>query len=98
MVLHLSIGPGVRRKGIAAWWVNSPCLYSEAGDRIPRHMKAIQVTTPPRFELVELPDPQCGRCQVIVRTAYCGLCGTDLEILRGRIPPGYTRYPLVPGH
>lgn len=61
-------------------------------------MKAIQITEPPRFELVDLPDPECGRDQVVVRTAYCGLCGTDLEIIRGGMPPGFARYPVVPGH
>ncbi len=61
-------------------------------------MKAIQINQPPRFELVNMSDPECGEDQVIVRTAYCGLCGTDLEILRGGMPPGFVRYPLVPGH
>lgn len=61
-------------------------------------MKAIQIQEPPHFELRKLPDPECGRDQVVVRTAYCGLCGTDLEILRGSMPSGYVRYPVVPGH
>lgn len=61
-------------------------------------MKAIQIIEPPRFELVDLPDPQCGPDQVVVRTAYCGLCGTDLKILHGHMPPGFARYPVVPGH
>ncbi len=34
----------------------------------------------------------------MVRTSSCGVCGTDLEILKGSLPPGFTRYPLVPGH
>ncbi|MFN7996092.1 MAG: alcohol dehydrogenase catalytic domain-containing protein [Bryobacteraceae bacterium] len=61
-------------------------------------MRAVQFTEPPRFELTSLPDPPCGPGQVIVRTAFCGLCGTDLEILRGGMPPGFVRYPIVPGH
>lgn len=61
-------------------------------------MKAIQIIQPPHFELVDLPDPACGPFQVVVRTASCGLCGTDLEILNGRMRPGFARYPLVPGH
>jgi 2-desacetyl-2-hydroxyethyl bacteriochlorophyllide A dehydrogenase len=35
---------------------------------------------------------------VIVRTAFCGICGTDLEILHGTMPKGFARYPVVPGH
>ena len=61
-------------------------------------MKAIQITQPPLFELAHLPDPECGPDQVVVRTAYCGLCGTDLSILNGAMPPGFARYPVVPGH
>ncbi len=61
-------------------------------------MKAIQISQPPHYALTDLPDPHCGREQVIVRTAFCGVCGTDLEILRGGLAPGFTRYPLVPGH
>jgi 2-desacetyl-2-hydroxyethyl bacteriochlorophyllide A dehydrogenase len=61
-------------------------------------MKAIQIIQPPEFALVDLPEPECGSGQVVVRTAWCGLCGTDLEILHGRMRPGFARYPLVPGH
>lgn len=61
-------------------------------------MKAILITEPPHFELTTLPDPACGPEEVVIRTAYCGICGTDLEILRGSMPEGLTRYPVVPGH
>ena len=60
-------------------------------------MKAIQIQEPPRFEVVNLPDPRCASGQVVVRTAWCGLCGTDIEIIRGSLP-GLARYPVVPGH
>jgi 2-desacetyl-2-hydroxyethyl bacteriochlorophyllide A dehydrogenase len=61
-------------------------------------MKAILVSAPMKFDLVECPHPKCGPGQVLIRTAFCGICGTDLEILRGSISPRFTRYPLVPGH
>jgi 2-desacetyl-2-hydroxyethyl bacteriochlorophyllide A dehydrogenase len=61
-------------------------------------MKAILITQPPHFELTSVPDPRCGPGEVIIRTAYCGICGTDLEILRGSMPSGFARYPVVPGH
>ena len=61
-------------------------------------MQAILITQPPNFELASVPDPSCGPGQVIIRTAYCGICGTDLEILRGAMPDGFARYPVVPGH
>jgi L-iditol 2-dehydrogenase len=61
-------------------------------------MKAIVVTAPPHFELQTVRDPDCDPGQVVIRTAFCGMCGTDLEILRGTMPQGFTRYPVVPGH
>jgi threonine dehydrogenase-like Zn-dependent dehydrogenase len=61
-------------------------------------MKAIVVTTPPQFELQDLPEPRCRAGEVVIRTAFCGICGTDLEILRGSMPKGFARYPVVPGH
>jgi 2-desacetyl-2-hydroxyethyl bacteriochlorophyllide A dehydrogenase len=39
-----------------------------------------------------------GPGEVTARTAYVGICGTDLELLAGVVDPAYTRYPLVPGH
>jgi L-iditol 2-dehydrogenase len=61
-------------------------------------MKAILIPHPARFEFTTVDDPECGPNEVVVRTAYCGLCGTDLEILRGSMPEGFARYPVVPGH
>jgi 2-desacetyl-2-hydroxyethyl bacteriochlorophyllide A dehydrogenase len=61
-------------------------------------LKAILITQPPRFELTSMPDPRCGPGEVVIRTAYCGICGTDLEILRGSMPAGFALYPVVPGH
>jgi 2-desacetyl-2-hydroxyethyl bacteriochlorophyllide A dehydrogenase len=39
-----------------------------------------------------------GPGQVLVRPAYCGLCGTDLELLAGEVDAAFVRYPLVLGH
>jgi 2-desacetyl-2-hydroxyethyl bacteriochlorophyllide A dehydrogenase len=61
-------------------------------------MKAILVAEPPHFELQNVRDPECGPGEVVIRTAFCGICGTDLEILRGTMPQGFARYPVVPGH
>ena len=44
-------------------------------------------------ETVDDPTPQPG--EVIVQVAACGLCGTDLHILRGEFAPSL---PIVPGH
>lgn len=36
------------------------------------------------LELTELPEPSAGPGEVVVELATCGVCGTDLEKLRGR--------------
>ena len=41
-------------------------------------------------------EPGPGEC--LIRPAYCGVCGTDLELVRGDIDPAYVRYPLTLGH
>jgi 2-desacetyl-2-hydroxyethyl bacteriochlorophyllide A dehydrogenase len=39
-----------------------------------------------------------GPGEVVVRPAYCGICGTNLELLHGEIDAAFVRYPLVLGH
>lgn len=45
---------------------------------------------------LETTAPEVG--EVAVHPAYCGLCGTDLELLAGEVDPAFVRYPLVLGH
>lgn len=49
-------------------------------------------------ELVEreLPDPEPGPGEALVRVHACGVCRTDLHIVDGELPA--PRLPLVPGH
>lgn len=39
-----------------------------------------------------------GPGEVLLRPAYCGICGTDLELLRGEVDEAFVRYPLTLGH
>jgi propanol-preferring alcohol dehydrogenase len=64
-------------------------------------MRAMQLATPaPAAEaplrLVELPVPEPGPGQVLLRVRACGVCRTDLHILEGELAPH--RSPVVPGH
>lgn len=61
-------------------------------------MKAVVVSEPMKFGVATVPQPSCGAGEVLIRTSHCGICGTDLEILRGTMPRGFVRYPLIPGH
>jgi D-arabinose 1-dehydrogenase-like Zn-dependent alcohol dehydrogenase len=58
-------------------------------------VRAVQVSRPDgNFEVVERDVPQPGRWQVLVRTAACGVCHSDVLTKAGLA----SDYPRVPGH
>ncbi|MDQ3693065.1 MAG: zinc-dependent alcohol dehydrogenase family protein [Chloroflexota bacterium] len=59
-------------------------------------MRAVVVDVPRAIRVVEIPIPEPGPDEVLIRTGACGICGTDLHIIDGEFPP--TKYPVVPGH
>jgi 2-desacetyl-2-hydroxyethyl bacteriochlorophyllide A dehydrogenase len=63
-------------------------------------MKAAVLKGPNNLEVRDVPEPQPGPDEVKVRIAYCGICGTDPEIIEGRfIPPEWTESTVkIPGH
>ena len=44
----------------------------------------------------ELPAPEPGAGEVLVRVSACGVCRTDLHVVDGELPD--PKLPLVPGH
>jgi 2-desacetyl-2-hydroxyethyl bacteriochlorophyllide A dehydrogenase len=61
-------------------------------------MRALVVREPGRYAVEELPEPTPGPGEVLVEVAAAGICGSDLELVDGRRPAAYARYPVVPGH
>jgi 2-desacetyl-2-hydroxyethyl bacteriochlorophyllide A dehydrogenase len=61
-------------------------------------MDALVVERPGAIELRRLPVPRPGPDEVLVRVGAAGICGSDVELLEGRRPPPFVRYPIVPGH
>ena len=62
---------------------------------------AVQIKGPHWAELVNLDLPSLRPGEVLIRVAYEGVCGTDLEILAGKLgyyKHGMAKYPIVPGH
>src|SRR5262252_2039698 len=59
---------------------------------------ALVVRQPGEVVLEERDIPRAGPGELLVRPEVVGLCGTDLDIVAGRIDPAYIRYPLVLGH
>ena len=51
---------------------------------------------PQPLSFVELPDPEPGEGQILVRVSACGVCHTELDEIEGRTPP--SSYPFILGH
>src|SRR5215471_6599730 len=60
-----------------------------------RTYKAVQVTEPNKFQLVELPIREPEHGQVRVRVEACGVCHSDSGTVEGVFP---ISWPRVPGH
>src|SRR5215831_2075137 len=59
---------------------------------------ALVVRAPEDVAIEERSYPGPGPQEVLVRPCHVGLCGTDLDIVRGDLDPVYVRYPVVIGH
>jgi 2-desacetyl-2-hydroxyethyl bacteriochlorophyllide A dehydrogenase len=60
-------------------------------------MKSVVVTGPGTTAVIEVPTPQIGPADVLVRMRACGICGSDgFYVARGGIPPREGATPL--GH
>ncbi|OGS49724.1 MAG: hypothetical protein A3K65_05160 [Euryarchaeota archaeon RBG_16_68_12] len=57
-------------------------------------MKAALLRTPGGAAVEEVPPPEAGPGEIVVAMRACGLCGSDLEKIRGT----YTAAPPVIGH
>ena len=58
---------------------------------------AVATSADQPIELREYPVPAPSADEILVRTTVAGLCGSDLHIWRGEVPP-LQPYPSVPGH
>jgi 2-desacetyl-2-hydroxyethyl bacteriochlorophyllide A dehydrogenase len=59
-------------------------------------MKAFRITAPGQTEIVELPQPQPGAGEVLLKVNIVGYCGSDLNTFRGKNP--MVSLPRIPGH
>lgn len=60
------------------------------------YMKAIQFDSPFNIKMKEYNIPTLGKYSLLVKVAYCGICGTDMHIYEGKVP--FVKYPIIPGH
>ena len=59
-------------------------------------MKAAVLAEPGRFEVRDVPLPQVGPGDALIKVERCGICGTDIHIFNGHYAAD--KLPLVPGH
>ena len=48
------------------------------------------------LRLMEVPVPEPGEREVLIRVSACGVCHTELDEIEGRTPPPH--FPVIPGH
>lgn len=58
-------------------------------------MRAVVFSAPEQMEIKQVPDPLCGRHDVIVKVAEVGICGTDVHIYHNEY---YSQFPIIAGH
>ena len=59
-------------------------------------MKAIQISGERQMEIVSVAEQQLKANEVLLRLAYVGFCGSDLNTWLGRNP--MVKMPVIPGH
>jgi alcohol dehydrogenase, propanol-preferring len=60
------------------------------------YIRAPRAITKAPLSAVEVPTPEPGPEQVLLRVRACGVCRTDLHIVEGELPQ--LLQPLIPGH
>lgn len=62
------------------------------------HLKALVLTGVKEFEIQDLPTPEIQPNEVLIDTAYAGVCGTDHDLYAGRPGSAAAVPPIVLGH
>ena len=60
--------------------------------------RALVVSKPGTIGVLERAGLAPAQGEVVIRPAHCGLCGTDVDLLRGDVDPAFVTYPLTLGH
>jgi threonine dehydrogenase-like Zn-dependent dehydrogenase len=59
-------------------------------------MRAAVLEKPGKIEVKQVPVPEVGDNEVLIKVKLCGICGTDLKIYSGEYAKEYL--PFIPGH
>ncbi|HAT55326.1 MAG TPA: sorbitol dehydrogenase [Lactobacillus sp.] len=60
-------------------------------------MRSVAVFDDHHVEVVEIPKPDYGPYECLVKVESCGICGTDMKLLHGNLK-GFDTYPAILGH
>src|SRR5512143_3065413 len=67
------------------------------------HMKAMVINKissfaddPAPLQQADLPVPEPGTGEILIKVAACAVCHTEMDEIEGRTPP--PRLPVIPGH
>jgi 2-desacetyl-2-hydroxyethyl bacteriochlorophyllide A dehydrogenase len=61
-----------------------------------RTIRAVEIARSGTVSVVERGMPVIGEDEILIAPQACGICGTDLHILKNEFPQAV--YPVVPGH
>ncbi|MBC8585827.1 zinc-dependent alcohol dehydrogenase [Youxingia wuxianensis] len=59
-------------------------------------MKALLATNIGEVSMQEIPTPECGDDDVLIKVEYAGICGSDMHIYHGTHP--FRKPPVILGH
>ena len=59
-------------------------------------MKAAVLVEPHRFEVRDVPVPDIGPSDALIKVERCGICGTDMHMFNGHYAAD--KLPIIPGH
>jgi threonine dehydrogenase-like Zn-dependent dehydrogenase len=60
-------------------------------------MKACVLKAYNQFDWTDVPDPEISSSEVLIKSKYASICGSDQHIFTGDFHPR-TKLPLIPGH
>ena len=71
-------------------------LTRKSVERKDPKMLAMMLYEPERFSVIDVPQPEPGPGQALVRVRSAGICASDIATIRGYSP--IAAYPVIPGH
>jgi 2-desacetyl-2-hydroxyethyl bacteriochlorophyllide A dehydrogenase len=59
-------------------------------------IRVVEIDRAGLVSIAERPRPEPAEDEILIAPSACGICGTDLHIIKGEFPQAV--YPVVPGH